>query len=368
MCRYGAPGGSHLPTFCARVRSRAHSRADRARGGARRVVFGARVRCADIKRGSADLARTNMPAGMAVNHAYRRFWRWCGRIWLRRSVRILGLAIWGRLVEVDASEGDREPLGGISGATNPFADAELGQLYDQGRPFLQGRAVQRISELVHAHAVGRALDVACGTGLSSLALVDLADVVVGAEIAPGMLAAGRRHPSIYYVSASAECLPFPDAAFGAATVASGVHWFDQRRFFAEAGRVLSASGWLGIYDHYFLGEMEDVPEFSSWMRESFDTRYPTPPRGNTAATTETPRGFQRLGSDEYLDVVQMTHRGLVNYLLTQSNTTVAVARGRESRATVRSWLRDETKGFFERDRDRRLRFWTVIASYEQTTR
>ncbi len=252
---------------------------------------------------------------------------------------------------------------GPSEVTNPFADVELGRLYDRGRPYLQARAVGRITELAGTTRVRRALDVACGTGLSSVALRDAADVVVGCEVAPGMLAAARRDPSVHYVLSPAERLPFSDATFDAVTVSSGLHWFDQERFFAEAGRVLGVDGWCAIYDHYFLGEMEDVLAFSSWMRESFSTRYPLPPRRNTAATTETPRGFRRLGGDEYLDVVEMTHRGLVDYLLTQSNTTVAVAGGRESRATVRSWLSDQTDGFFDRDESRRLRFWTVIACF-----
>jgi SAM-dependent methyltransferase len=249
------------------------------------------------------------------------------------------------------------------GATNPFAEPELGRLYNQGRPFLQAR-VRRIAELVGTSTVRRALDVACGTGLSSLALADLAEVVVGADIAPGMLAAARRHPSVHYVLAPAERLPFPEAAFAAVTVASGVHWFDQEPFFAEASRVLVASGWLAIYDHYFLGEMEDVPSFRTWARESYAARYPTPARGrHFDATTETPTGFHRLGDDGYVDVVDMTHRGLVDYLLTQSNTTVAVTSGRESRAEIRHWLSDETKAFFEQSQSRRLRFSTIIVSY-----
>jgi hypothetical protein len=91
--------------------------------------------------------------------------------------------------------------------------------------------------------------------------------------------------------------------------------------------VLAASGWLAIYDHYFLGEMEDVPSFRTWARKSFAVRYPTPPRGrHSDATTETPTGFHRLGDHGYVDVAEMTHRGLVDYVLTQSNTTVAVTR------------------------------------------
>jgi hypothetical protein len=59
----------------------------------------------------------------------------------------------------------------------------------------------------------------------------------------------------------------------------------------------------------------------------------------------------------------MTHSGLVDYLLTQSNTTVAVTSGRESRAAVRHWLSDETNAFFEQGHSRRLRFSTVIVCF-----
>ena len=58
-------------------------------------------------------------------------------------------------------------------------------------------------------------------------------------------------------------LPFPDASFDAATCCSGVHWFDQRRFFAELrARAAARAAGSALYDHYFMGEMIDVPEFA----------------------------------------------------------------------------------------------------------
>ena len=59
--------------------------------------------------------------------------------------------------------------------------------------------------------------------------------------------------------------------------ARGVHWFDQERFFAELRRVLAPAGWVGLYDHYFTGEMVGVPEFGAWLHEAL-VRYPLPPR------------------------------------------------------------------------------------------
>jgi SAM-dependent methyltransferase len=247
---------------------------------------------------------------------------------------------------------------------NPFGEANMGSLYDEARPSLQVDAVQRIAELVGGKTVQRALDIACGTGQSSLALADIADAVVAVDVAAGMLSAARRHPSVDYVLTPAEHLPFDDDAFDAATVASGVHWFDQEAFFVEARRVLTASGWLALYDHYFLGEMEEISEFADWTRGSYATRYPPPTRGpRFDKSSKSPIGFDRLGDDGYLDVVEMTHDGLVDYLLTQSNTTSAVVDGRESRAAIRKWLSYETRAFFDATETRNLRFWTVIVCF-----
>ena len=77
--------------------------------------------------------------------------------------------------------------------------------------------------------------------------------------------------------ASAERLPFAGRSVDAVTCCSGVHWFDQQRFFSELRRVLRHDGWVGLYDHYFLGEMVDVPAFADWTRDALE-RFPLPDR------------------------------------------------------------------------------------------
>ena len=80
---------------------------------------------------------------------------------------------------------------------NPFAAVQVGALYARGRPYHHPRSLARLRALLaggNADAdVERALDVACGTGMSTVALADFADMVVGLDIsaaksAPGVIA------------------------------------------------------------------------------------------------------------------------------------------------------------------------------------
>lgn len=46
----------------------------------------------------------------------------------------------------------------------------------------------------------------------------------------------------------AEDLPLPDGSVDLLTVATAVHWFDQPKFLAEAGRVLKPGGCIALVD------------------------------------------------------------------------------------------------------------------------
>lgn len=46
----------------------------------------------------------------------------------------------------------------------------------------------------------------------------------------------------------AEDLPLPDGSVDLLTVATAVHWFDQPKFLAEAGRVLKPGGCMALVD------------------------------------------------------------------------------------------------------------------------
>jgi demethylmenaquinone methyltransferase/2-methoxy-6-polyprenyl-1,4-benzoquinol methylase len=69
----------------------------------------------------------------------------------------------------------------------------------------------------------RCLDLAAGTGVSTIELSRSGAYVVGADISLGMLRHGRRaRPATPLLAADALALPFPDAAFDAVTISFGL--------------------------------------------------------------------------------------------------------------------------------------------------
>ncbi len=238
---------------------------------------------------------------------------------------------------------------------NPFGATGVGMLYDGGRPYHHPRTLGRVLARVRDGAIERALDVACGTGMSAVALAATGATVVGLDRSPEMLRAARHLPGVSYLLGEAERMPFPDRCFDAVTCSSGVHWFDQDVFFAEVARVLRPRGWIALYDHYFVG-MDDEPAFTEWVRELF-ARYPLPPRnpqvGDPRSTV--PNGFETVANELFDDPIEMTHDELVDYQLTVSHCVAAVERG-TPRGEVRAWLTDSTAPFYARRPLRTVRF------------
>jgi len=229
---------------------------------------------------------------------------------------------------------------------NPFAALDVGERYRRGRPYHHPRSLARVRALAGAEpATGRALDVACGTGMSARALADVADLVVGLDASREMLRAAPVRAGVTYMLGDAERMPFADACFDALTCSSGVHWLDQERFFAEVARIVRPRGWIGLYDHYFFG-MPGVDEFPRWVDELF-ARYPLPPRNPQVGDPRlaTPAGFGVVGTDSFEDPIEMTREEFVDYEMTISNCVAAVERG-VAHEEIRDWLFDSTDPLF----------------------
>jgi ubiquinone/menaquinone biosynthesis C-methylase UbiE len=229
---------------------------------------------------------------------------------------------------------------------NPFAAAQIGEVYRRGRPYHHPRSLARIRAVVGGAPVECALDVACGTGLSTIALADHAASVVGLDLSPAMMRAAPVHPGVGYALGRAEALPFGAGCFDAVTCCSGVHWFDQERFFAELHRVMRPSAWVGLYDHYFL-QMRDADAFAGWARALF-ARYPLPPRNPQVGDPRSvvPDGFELVASEFFDDPIEMTRESFADYQITVSHCVSAVERG-TPRDAVYAWLLESMDPLFD---------------------
>jgi demethylmenaquinone methyltransferase/2-methoxy-6-polyprenyl-1,4-benzoquinol methylase len=122
----------------------------------------------------------------------------------------------------------------------------------------------------------RVLDLAAGTGASSVALARSGAEVVAADFSPGMIAEGaRRHggiPNLSFVEADAMALPFDDSSFDAVTISFGLRNVAEPKVaLAELLRVTKPGGRLVICEF----SQPQNPVFAALYRFYNDRVLPT---------------------------------------------------------------------------------------------
>jgi SAM-dependent methyltransferase len=246
--------------------------------------------------------------------------------------------------------------------SSPFTGSTVAARYARSRPPLH----HHVAELLRQRQppVQRALDLACGTGLSTRPLVSIASMVVGLDIEAEMLKVAGRTDEISYVLGAGEHLPFDTGAFELVTVCSGIHWL-QPPALAEVHRVLAIGGTFCVYDLWFPAEMVDVPEFASWMSDACASRYADVAKNAYAPERLLEAGLRLGWSQDLRYEVPMVLGQLVDYLMTHSERIVAIQRGRETEEEQCDFLSEGVRPYFEGSAERRLMFGIHAETYRR---
>lgn len=238
-------------------------------------------------------------------------------------------------------------------AMNYFNSKTAAERYSKGRPDFHSNTIKHIKDYLHFDKkIKNALDIACGTGLSTKALLEIADNVYGTDISSEMLKFALHPDKINYSIALAEQQSFADNFFDLITVSSGVHWFDIDKFLIEANRLLKSKSWLVLYENYFISEMVGNKNFTNWFPNIYLKKFPSPPHNNGYAWTNenlNAKNFNFITEERFKNSVPLTKKQLALYFTTQSNITVAVERNQTTYEQVENWLERELASFFEND-------------------
>ncbi len=231
---------------------------------------------------------------------------------------------------------------------NYFSPKEAARRYHIGRPHHHHLSIQKIKSFLQIeNPLDKGLDVACGTGLSSIALKTIVKEVHGLDNAEEMLHYARKHEDIQWYHAAALPLHFEDASFDIITIASGIHWLDIPAFLKEAKRVLRPNGHLVLYDNFFRGKCKQRPEFGAFIPK-YISEFPSPPRNNRFRWDNehlAPHNTELVFHEVYPNFISLTAKGLIAYLTTQSNISHAVRQGR-SYEDIEKWISSELDAYF----------------------
>lgn len=236
---------------------------------------------------------------------------------------------------------------------NYFHPKTAAERYSKGRPDFHSNTIKHIKDYLQLDKkLDKALDIACGTGLSTKALLEIANNVYGTDVSHEMLKLASPSDKINYSLAPAEQQPFTDNTFDLITVSSGVHWFDIDKFLAEANRLLKSKSWLVLYENHFIAEMIGNDNFTNWFSNVYLKRFPSPPRNNAYAWTNEnliPRNFNFVKEERFKNSITLNKKQLALYFTTQSNIIAAVEKNQTTYGQVENWLDEELAVFFEND-------------------
>lgn len=243
-----------------------------------------------------------------------------------------------------------------------WSEATAAARYGAARPYFHPhvmRIIRRRLELAQERKLARGVDVGCGTGQSSVALLEVAESVVGVDNSEQMLAHAEQRAGVEYLYGTAEELPVPDGCADIVTASLTIHWFDLPVFLREVARVLRPGGWLVSYSNGFSGWMAENKGFHAWSRDVYRVRYPAPPHRDydPAAETFASAGFEICQPEQYQNEVTLSREQLVAYLMTQSNVVAAVEQGNERAEDVSSWLTEQVTPYFESGPSGTFLFW-----------
>lgn len=244
---------------------------------------------------------------------------------------------------------------------NPFVGQGVGARYARARPALHDRVVDLI--LARQPRVPRAIDLACGTGLSTMPLLKVAGHVVGLDISSDMLAVATQSERVSFIQGAAEGIPFAAAAFDLATVCSGIHWL-RREALGELHRVLKIDGSLVVYDVWFPADMVDEPQFADWMSVTCGPRYPSVPKKQDNLMALLDMGFRPTWSADLRHEVRMDLESLVDYLMTHSERIAAIQDGRETEAEQAEFFEVGLRSLFPDEIRRALLFGISVHAFQ----
>lgn len=234
-----------------------------------------------------------------------------------------------------------------------FNDFNEAKRYRQNRPYFHQLAINRAAKTLGINEiVPIALDIACGTGQSSVALSSIAEQVIGLDLSWSMLTNAEFSKQVHYTLGRAEVLPLVSSSIPVASCALAFHWFNRDLFLKESWRVLKPGGFLIIYNNGFTGTMREMPAFEFWAQNIYPERYPTPPRNSKPLTNDemVGAGFALIGEEKYQNELIFTPDELSGYLITQTNVVAALQQAGETVEAAREWLLAQITPYFPKEK------------------
>ena len=203
------------------------------------------------------------------------------------------------------------------------------------------------SDLAAPKKFQKALDIGCGTGISTVPLTEIANEVIGIDPSINMLnQADQTNKKVSYQVASAENLPFEDKIFDLVIFSVSFHFTNQKKALAEAARVLIDNGTLIIYYTAFTGIESE--EYQNWINNTLRAKYPYYYQANREFTTQDLKtsAFPNISEIKYQDDMIVDKNDLSHILMTLASVFDKAESQKEDPKQIKNWMMESLAPLF----------------------
>jgi SAM-dependent methyltransferase len=198
-----------------------------------------------------------------------------------------------------------------------FTEADAGERYASYRPKVHHVALQWLEQVIPGKRFQRAIDVACGTGDSTVPLKQVADQVVGIDSSDEMINAARQRGLNVHRADYTDLASY--GHFDLISTCMAFHWFDAESAISSY-KSASKQGAVWLIYNFAFGGHSTSDEFNQWFLQDYLKKYPSPPRGRSSnVSTDADPNLQLLAKDKGWLPVEFSKDGLFGYFSTQSN-------------------------------------------------
>jgi SAM-dependent methyltransferase len=211
-----------------------------------------------------------------------------------------------------------------------YASKRLAHSYANYRPPIHRLVCERIkTEISGDRPFDSVLDVGCGAGSSTSALLTLAKSVHGIDPYEEMIAAAKKAvPGASFARGQVERIPFGSGCFQLVTAAGCLNYADTKTALQEIDRVLDATGHLAAYD---FSAGKSIPNDSQLSEQFslFRQHFPSP-LGYALNLEQLPyrdANLENILYSEFDVEIPMSGPEYIQYLLGDAGVETAVRGG-----------------------------------------
>jgi len=221
-------------------------------------------------------------------------------------------------------------LGNMTADADVYRSSRLARRYAFNRPDVHSAIWSRVRpSLACELPVAAALDIGCGAGLSTVALMRFARQAIGVDPAAEMIEEAQAMPTMAtFLQGNAHALPFDDEVFELVTAAGSLNYTNVALALEEVSRVLHEGGYFVAFD-FSAGRIVSDLDTPKSCFQLFMKTFPAL-SGYALDLNQISYqlfGLERVSCERFEVVLFMNMNEYVEYLLSETNVECAMTCG-----------------------------------------